>query len=415
MTLPGMAFRYLWARRGVTLLTVISLALGTALPCAILLLREQSENALLREGSGVDMVVGGKGSPLQLVLSAVHHVDLPTGNIPLALYHSLREDERVRAAVPLSLGDNFAGYRIVGTTADFFAWRPRNLEDGASWLTLRAGRAFEEPFEVVLGADVARAHGFALGDSFVGSHGLRPAPGTEHDDFPYVVTGILEPSGGVVDRLILTPLDSVWLVHEADEDMHRNLFGARRERPEREPEVTAVWLRLRSAGMRMWMRDEINRNTDAMAAVPVDELHRLYQRVLKPVQQGLLWMAAAVALVSGLAILATLLQATERRRRDWAVLRTLGAHPREIFTLVWLESLWISTLGVLLGILLAHGGLSAAFHFRSPEFLTGFTPFHLAEHQNAVLLGIWVGGAFFGVIPALFGYRRSPVEDLSRD
>lgn len=408
-----MAARYLRARVGVTLLTVLSLSLGVALPCAILLIREQAEQALLREGAGVDMVVGGKGSPLQLVLSAVHHLDAPTGNIPHALYEELKADRRVEAAVPLALGDNLMGYRIVGTSPAMFDWRPRGHE-ADSWLSLREGRRFSDPFDAVLGAEVARSLNLRPGDTFVGSHGLRHAPGTEHDDFPYTVTGVLQPTGSAVDRLILTTVKAVWLVHEADEELHRGLFGVG-ARTEREPEVTAVWLRLRGAGIRMWMRDEINRGTDAMAAVPVDELHRLNQRVLRPVEQAMLWIAGAVALVSGLAILATLLQSADRRRRDWAVLRTLGAHPRDILALVWIESLLITTLGTLLGLVLAHGGLAAARNLGPPGLLADFSPWRFAELQGTILLIIWLGGVGFGIIPALNAYRRHPVEDLTRE
>ena len=412
MNLPGMAFRYVRARRGVTALTVLSLALGTALPCTILLLREQAESALLREGTGVDMVVGAKGSPLQLVLSTVHQIDLPTGNIPHALYEQLKADRRVEAAVPIALGDNLAGYRIVGTSRAFFDWRPRDIEGDAAWIRLQQGRLFEAPFEAVLGAEAARQLNLHLGDSFIGYHGLRPAPGAGHPEFPYTVTGILAPLGGAVDRLILTPTESVWLVHEAEERQYQAKFGGT-EPGEMPMEVTAVWLRLRSPGTRMWLRDEINRTTDAMAAIPLNELHRLYQRVLGPMQQGLLWIAGAVALVSGLAILATLLQATDRRRKDWAVLRTLGAHPRELFTLVWLESLWISTLGLLGGLALAHGGLALAARWIPSDLMAGFSPLHFAEHQGVILLCIWAGGVVFGLIPAALIYRRSPVEDLT--
>lgn len=413
MTLAGMAFRYLRARKGVAFLTILSVALGVALPSVILLLREHSETNLLREGEGVDMVVGGKGSPLQLVLSTVHHLDIPTGNVPYALYESLKQDNRVRMAVPLSLGDNFAGYRIVGVRNAFFDWKPRGQDE--AWVRLREGHLPEAPFDAVVGASVAERHNIRIGDRFVGSHGLRPTAGAEHADFPYTVTGILEPTRLAVDRLILTTLEAVWKVHEADEDLHRNLFGLERPDIPREPEVTAVWLQLVSPGLRMRMRDEIHRTTDAMAAVPVDELHRLYQRVMEPVQQALLWIAGAVALVSGLAILSTLLQAADRRRRDWAVLRTLGAHRWEIFLLVWLESLWISTAGVVLGLVLAHGGLALVLWAGAPDFLQGFSPFHLANHQSAVLFCIWLGGACFGLWPAWQGYRRSPVEDLQRE
>jgi putative ABC transport system permease protein len=406
MSPASIAWRYLLRRPWVTALTLLSLALGSALPCVILQLRARSEASLLRDGEGVDLVVGGKGSPLQLVLSAVHHLDLPTGNIPLSLYETLRNDRRIAAAVPLSLGDNVRGFRIVGTDASMRAWRPRGFE-GAEWLRLRGGVWFNSPFDAVAGAEAARVLDLAVGDSFVGAHGLVAAPGTEHRDFPYRVTGILEPTGGAMDRLILTPLESVWDVHAAEEKHHG--YAASEARP---PEVTALWLKLRSPGLRVWIREEINRKTEAMAASPVEELLRLYQRVLRPLERGLLWMAAAVAVTSTLAILATLLQAAERRRRDWALLRVLGAHPREVFLIVWMEAVWIALLGVFAGFLLAHGGLALAFHLiDEPGFAS--SPFWLPTRGEGLLLaGIALAASLTGLLPAALQYRRSPLTDL---
>jgi putative ABC transport system permease protein len=412
MNLGSMAWRYVWARPWVTALTLLGLALGTALPCAILLVRQQAEGTLLREGEGVDLVVGAKGSPLQLVLSTIHHLDLPTGNIPLSMVDRLRGDKRVEAVVPLGLGDNLDGFRIVGTSDDFLAWRPRGAD---TWVSVREGRWFSEAFEVVVGAEAAKRLELRLDDTFVGAHGLVAAPGSDHHDFPYTVVGILGPSGMAVDRLILTPMESVWSVHEAEKKVHANLFGMGGAPAKTEREVTAVWLRLRGPGLRMWMREEINIGSNAMAAVPVEELLRLYQRVLRPVERGMLWMSAAVAAVSLFAILATVLQSTERRLRDWAVLRALGARPREVFALVWMESFWITGAGVLLGLALAHGGLAMAFRFFAPEQFLSFRALALAEGELWVLAVVWLGGGLFGLLPAVWGYRRSPVADLSRD
>lgn len=409
MNLPVMALRALRVRGWVTGLTLASLALGVALPCAILRIREQVEETLLREGRGIDLVVGAKGSPLQLVLSSVHHLDLPTGNVPWRLVETLREDPRVSRILPIGLGDNFQGHRIVGTDEQVRSW---TRAEGGALAPLAAGRWFEVPFEAVLGAEVAQRSGLKIGGQFVGAHGLVAAPGTDHAEFPYTVTGVLEVTGTAVDRLILTPIESVWRVHEAEQNLHNRLFGAGGAAVNTEPEITAVWLGLRSPGLRMWMREEINTDTVAMAAAPVDELLRLARGVLKPLQDGLLAMAGAVVGVSGLAILSTLLQAAERRRRDWALLRILGAHPREVFLLVWMEALWLSLAGVVLGLLLAHGGLAVAARVSPLPVLRQLTPWALAAGEGAVVAGVFLFGAAAGLIPAAAAYRRSPLEAL---
>jgi len=408
MNLAVMSLRALRVRGWVTALTLTSLSLGVALPCAILRIREQVEHALLREGRGIDLVVGAKGSPLQLVLSTVHHLDLPTGNIPWRMVEDFREDPRVTATLPVGLGDNIAGFRIVGTDGAVQEW---SRADGSPLATLEDGHWFEADFEAVLGAEAASRTGLGIGDRFVGAHGLVAAPGTNHDDFPYTVTGILEENGSAADRLVFTTIGSVWSVHEAEQNLHNRMFGSGENAVNTEPEITAVWLKLRSPGQRMWMRGEINDNTAAMAAAPMDELFRLAKGVLHPLQDGLLVMAAAVVGVSGLAILSTLLQAAQRRRRDWALLRILGAYPREIFCLVWLEALWLSGAAVGLGLLIAHGGLALAAGVADTPVLQDLTPWKLAEGEVGVVLGVFLFGTLAGLLPAATSYRRSPLKE----
>ncbi len=409
MTPFGIAFRMIRMRPWVTMLTVLSLSLGTALPCVILILRHQVEQALLREGKTVDLVVGAKGSPLQLVLSSIHHLDLPTGNIPWSVVEDLRADRRVVQALPLGLGDNVRGFRIVGTDAGFREWRS---DAGDPRHRLAKGEWFTKPFEAVAGAEAAAQLGLGLGDSFVGAHGLTAAPGALHDEFPYTVTGILESTGLSVDRLIVTPIESVWLVHEDEQNQHNRMFGSGTSSANVEPEATAVLLRLRSPGLRMWMREEINRETNAMAAAPVDELLRLVRGLLRPVQTGMFWMAAAVVAVSGCAILSTLLQAADRRKQDWATLRVLGARPRAICTLVWLEAVWIALISVGAGVVLARGGLAAAASLSAEPLLMSLNPWQRVPGEEVILLGVFVFGSGIGLIPALRMYRRSPLEDL---
>ena len=205
-----MACRYLKFRWLVTLLTVASIALGVALVCAVLALRHESERALSKEAGLYDLVAGGRGSPLQLVLSSVYHLDSPTGNLPYTDYERLRHDPRLLWAAPIGLGDNYVGYRIVGTEAHFFDLPDRG---GDPFFQLARGHIFKDRFEVVLGSHVATATGLDIGDSFFGTHGLVDVPGGEvHRDFPYQVSGILAPTGTAQDRAIFGTLE-LSLIH----------------------------------------------------------------------------------------------------------------------------------------------------------------------------------------------------------
>ncbi len=334
MSLWRMAWRYLWSRTLVTLLTLTGIALGTALICSVLTLRRESEAGFLRESGQFDLVAGAKGSPLQLVLGSIYQLDVPTGNIPYSRYEALRDDKRVASAIPLGLGDNYHGFRIVGTEDKIFALSDRKNPKKLLY-HLDSGRFFQSDFEAVIGSQVARQSGLKVGDTFVGTHGLVVTAGSsEHPDFPYKVVGLISETGSSIDRAIYVTLPSVWRIHEKEADVHWKIAGIEGTSPERDLEVTAVMIRLKSVGLRLWMAQEIQKRTEAMAAIPVNEMLRLYQQILGPMQRVLMGVAALVVVVSVLSITATLYQSAERRRRDLAVMRALGAHPSEIAGLV---------------------------------------------------------------------------------
>ncbi|MEO5716378.1 MAG: ABC transporter permease [Luteolibacter sp.] len=416
MSLWRMAWRYLWARALVTVLTLTGIALGTSLICSVLTLRRESEAGFLRESGQFDLVAGAKGSPLQLVLSSIYQLDVPTGNIPYSRYEALRDDKRVASAIPLGLGDNFHGYRIVGTEDKLFSLTDR--KDAKTPLyRLGSGRFFQSDFEAVIGAQVARQSGLKTGDSFVGTHGLVVTAGSsEHGDFPYKVVGILSDSGSSTDRAIYVSLASVWRIHDKEAEVHRKIAGvgpAAGATSRQELEVTAVLVRLKSVGLRLWMGQEIQKRTEAMAAVPVNEMLRLYQQVLGPMQRILLGVAALVVVVSALSITATLYQSAERRRRDLAVLRALGARRREIFSLVVIEALLLTLLGLSAGWLLGHGGLALAGPYLRDDFGIGVSSWTTDRLEWIALGTVAAGGLIAGFLPAILAYRREPVNDLS--
>ena len=416
MSLWHMAWRYLWGRALVTTLTLTGIALSAALICSVLTLRRESEAGFLRESGQYDLVVGAKGSPLQLVLSSVYHLDLPTGNIPYDRYQTLLADTRIDNAIPLGLGDNYRGYRIVGTDTNLFQLADR-LDPENQLFKLQTGRFFQNDFEVVVGAQVACQTGLKLGDTFVGTHGLVVTPGSsEHKAFPYKVVGLLAPGNGANDRAIFTTLSSVWHIHSQEVEIHRKLTGvvsANAASPTSDLEVTAVLLRLKSVGLRLWMAQEIQKRTEAMAAIPVNEMLRLYQQVLAPMQSVLLAVAALVVLVSALSITATLYQSAERRRRDLAVLRALGAHPSEIFALVVLEAFLLTVLGLVVGWLIGHGALAAAGPYLRDTLGVCVSPWSMDRLETIALGVVALGGMLAGLLPAVLAYRREPVNDLN--
>ena len=223
----GLAFAYMRDRRLATGLNMLLLALAVATLTILLLASTQLADRLERNAQGIDLVVGAKGSPLQLILSSIYQMDQPTGNIPLASIAMLRRDPAVAQVVPLALGDNFRGFRIVGSEESYTGLY--NAEIGE-------GRMFDDHGEVVLGADVAEKLGAGLGQQFVGSHGLGDSEGAgEHEAHPFTTVGILKPTGTVIDRLILTSIETVWDVHgiaHKNGDSQKAVLWARRARLE---------------------------------------------------------------------------------------------------------------------------------------------------------------------------------------
>ncbi|MEM6673165.1 MAG: ABC transporter permease [Planctomycetota bacterium] len=405
-----MAWRYLRFRWLVSLLTIAGIALGVALVCAVLAIREESERALSRDAALYDLVAGGKGSPLQLVLASVYHLDSPTGNIPYADYERLRRDPRVRWAAPIGLGDNYEGFRIVGTEEQFFDLPDR---EGEPFFRLARGTAFEDRFEVVLGSQVAIATGLDVGDTFFGTHGLVDVPGGEvHRDFPYRVSGVLEGTGTAQDRAIFGTLASVWEIHETEDRLHSAIQGTASLGGRKKREATAVLVRLETPGLRLWMADEIRERTDGIAAIPINEILRFQRGIIGPVQRSLLAIAAAVVAVACLTVLTTLHQAAERRRRDIAILRSLGAVRAEVAALVFTEGLLLTGAGIGLGLLLGHGGLAlAAGPIRDATGLV-LDPWRMPRAEAIALCVMAFCGAAASLFPAVSSYRRTPIADL---
>jgi putative ABC transport system permease protein len=359
--LVALAWRYLWARPLVAALNLALLSLGVAAMSFVIVVSEQLEHSVQRDLAGIDLVVGAKGSPLQLILAGVFHLDVPTGNIPLEAVKTLREHPLVERVVPLSLGDSLRGFRIVGSTAQYPALYGAQLADGSYW---------KDKLQAVLGADVARDTGLQTGDRFVGTHGLGLG-GESHGDTPYTVVGRLARCGCVLDRLVLTDLQSVWAVHEtalATDAADQKLLEAERE-------VTLLLVGYRTPLAAVSLPRWVNAQEGLQAAAPALESARLLRMVGAgtDVLQGfgvVLLLAAAASVFVGL------VHAVREREPDLAMLRMLGAPPRRVAALVMAEALWLALLGALIGLVLGQG-------------LAGILGWELARQRSLHVTGWW--------------------------
>ncbi|MGN6826463.1 ABC transporter permease [Paucibacter sp. M5-1] len=371
-SLASLAWRYLWARPLVSALNLLLLSLGLAAISFVLLVSEQIEGGVRRDLAGIDLVVGAKGSPMQIMLAGVFHLDVPTGNIPLATLDELRAQPLVARAVPISLGDSLRGFRIVGTTPDYLELYQARLA---------AGRLWQQPLQAVLGAEAARRTGLKLGDRFAGSHGLGEQ-GHEHGEHRYTVVGLLAETGGVLDRLVLTDLASVWQVHE---DMHA-VDADDRAALEAEREITMALLSYRSPLAAIALPRWVNAQDGLQAAAPALETARLL-RMVGVGTEVLRGFGAVLLLAAALSVFVALLHAVRERQGDLAMLRMLGAPAWRVAALVSLEGLWLALLASVLGLALGHG-------------LTALLGWVLASQQSLRISGSgW--SAWEALVPAL--------------
>ncbi|HEV8097075.1 MAG TPA: ABC transporter permease [Burkholderiales bacterium] len=390
MTLAGLSLAYLRARPLATALNLLLLALGVATITVLILVTEQLENRMGRDARGIDLVAGAKGSAMQLVLSAVFHLDAPTGNIPLAEANALAKQRFVKKAIPLALGDSYKSFRIVGSNHEYPAHYGARVADGRLW---------NAPMEATLGAEVAARAKLAVGAKFAGAHGLGEG-GDEHENEPYQVVGVLAPTGTVIDRLVLTSVESVWQVHE-----HGASAGAPKE-------LTALLIQYASPLAAATLPRMVNASSSLQAASPAYESARLFRMIGVGVDV-LRAFGVVLMLAAGLSVFIALLNALEERRYDLAVMRMLGATPGRLMGLMLLEGSFLAVAGGIAGLGLGHlmtEALGAALRQAQQAAVTGWAWSDQEWWLLAASLGV---GIFAALIPAWRAYRSDVAPVLA--
>lgn len=374
---------------------ILLLAMGIAMMITLGHLDRQLDNRFTKDLKGIDLVVSGKGSPLQIILSNVFHLDTPTGNIPLKDAQKLQENHLVKSTIPLALGDNYNGYRIVGTTQDYIT----HYHD-----TLATGRTFNTTMEVVLGSEIAQKHTVKIGDKIVGAHGLANSDDL-HSNMPYTVVGFLAPTGTVIDRLVLTPIESVWNVHEHPSDADDEAADPHAR------EITALLISYKSPLAAAQLQRLVNSSTSMQAASPAFEMARLSKLMGTG---GDIISAFGLLLVAFAAFgfFVTLYNAVHERRYDIALMRSLGAAKTRVFGFIVFEVTTLAMAGTMLGVLLAYifgavitTWIASAKHLILEPVTMGRIDFYIILSALAISLAA-------GLIPAIKAYRMNIVSTL---
>lgn len=393
--------------------TAASLALACGLVMAVFSIRAQSYDAFTGGSTGFDAVLGARGSSLQLVLNTVFHLETSPGNLPWASYQEIAADPRVAAAVPYALGDNYRGFRIVGTLQSLFT--ELEARRGEPFALDGPGRWFDPDYrEAVIGAEVARRTGLRTGSRFQPYHGLSYDARAQHVE-EYTVVGVLAPTNSPADRVLWIPIEGVYrmgghVLRGTGEAFDATVVD---EIPDEHKEVSAVMLKLRSPQAGMMLAQQVNQQGKvATLAFPIAQvMAELFQKI-GWMNRVLELVAYLVVLVAALSVLASLYNTMNERRREFAILRALGARRSTLSAAIVLEAALIAGAGALLGYFVYIAILLGAAAIVREQ--TGVV-LELGRVHGALLaapLGILVLGALSGLAPALKAYRTPVARNL---
>ena len=422
-------------------LSIMLTAFGVSIALLISQFGNHIQNRINLDGQGIDIVVGAKGSPLQLILSSVYHIDIPTGNIAYSQAKKIMNNPQIEESIPLALGDNWRGFRIVGTTTNYI----RHYD-----MSLSTGRYWDQNFEVVVGSSV----NLDIGYEFMGVHGLLE-DGSSHEEHKYNVVGILKPSGTVIDRLILTSLNSVLDIHglhkvdnsfeknhehqhdhehhiEEHHDVHEHDHDKEKHKNEDEKhhkhtkndkktnktnelgssEITALLIKTKSPIANINLPRSINRESSLQAANPALEINRLIS-LFGIGSKSFAILSLILILIASLNIFSGLASNLENRMGDLAVLRAVGFSKKRIFKIIVLEGILVVLIGILLGILI---GFLLFSTLTNNFFTLHTTNASLIFNLDFILIILFVffAGLIAAIFPAYRGSKISIANQLSR-
>jgi len=416
MNLLQLAWNYLIAKPLNTFLNIFLLSLGIAVIIILMLFSRQLQEKISSNSKGIDLVVGAKGSPLQIILCNVFHIDFPTGNISLQEAEKISRNRLVKKAIPLALGDSYQLYRIIGSTHEYPELFGAELSTGDWW---------QKDMEVTLGANVAEDLKLKPGDTFYSAHGMIEG-GHAHEDHPFIVKGILKRGGNVLDNLILCSVKSIWLVHDHEEaehhhheeedhdhEAHMSKLVPGADLNDSTLQVTAVLLQYRSPVAMMQLPRLINEQSNMQSASPAFETARLFT-ILGVGVEILEGFAYLIIFISVLSIFIALYNSLKERKYDLAVMRSMGGTRTKLLISILLEGIALTTAGALLGMLLGHGSLLAFAQYVDEARRAGINGMVFYTDELWVLAGGLILGLVSALIPAIQAYRTDISEVLAK-
>lgn len=416
MAILSLAFKSLLNRRFTASLILLSIALSVSLLLGVERLRVESRNSFANTISGTDLVVGARSGAINLLLYSVFRIGDATNNISWSSYRSIADHPKVAWTIPLSLGDSHMGFRVLGTNRDYFL---HYRYSSKRRLSFHAGGPFEQVYQTVLGYEAAKALNYRIGQRIVIAHGTGKTSFTLHEDKPFEVVGILNPTGTPVDRTVHVPLEGIEAIHQgwiAGRQLAGLQISAEQalERDLTPKALTAFLVGLKSKLATFQVQREINdyRKEPLLAILPGVALQQLWD-LMSVAENALLVVTALVVTIGLVGMLTVMLAGLNERRREMAILRSVGACPRHILLLVTGESLLLSLVGIAIGLLLLYGGLLVAQPYVESHFGL-YLPITLPAPREWFMLGlVGTSGLLIGLIPGYRAYRYSLADGMN--
>jgi putative ABC transport system permease protein len=386
-----------------TILSLLLMSFGIGIISLLLLLNKSVEDKLRVNLNGIDMVIGAKGSPLQLILSSIYHIDTPTGNILLEEVNKIKSNPMIESTIPLSFGDSYKGFRIVGTTHAY----PKLFK-----VNFNVGKLWHKSMQVVVGSDVAEACQLKIGSAFYSSHGLLEG-GEIHNKYAFKVVGILDKSNTIIDQLILTNSESINKVHNHKKHSNHTHEGVEGDCSDDHSEmITAMLVKFRSPVGFIKFPRQVNETTNLQAAVPAFEINRLISLLGLGVR-SINMIAFFIIIVSGLSIFISLYNSLKRRRYELALMRVHGATRFQLVKLVFQEGMLISILGLFLGILFSRLILYVVSFFIHHNYSFYSIQLSLIKEELWLFPIALFVGLIASLIPIIQAYRINIPKTLS--
>ncbi|PTO92440.1 peptide ABC transporter permease [Vibrio sp. 10N.286.48.B8] len=410
-----LALKSVLNRKATAILTILTVAVSVILLLGVERVRTEAKSSFANTISGTDLIVGGRSGQVNLLLYSVFRIGNATNNIDWKSYEEFSQHNAVKWAIPISLGDSHKGFRVMGTNHSYF----ENYRYGSKQpLTFQQGKEFNQLFDVVIGADVAKKLDYKIGDHIILAHGISDVAFSRHDNLPFTIVGILAPTGTPVDKTVHVSLEAIEAIHVGWESGvnlgHTPDAEALKQRDFQPKQITAMMIGLNSKIQTFALQREINnyRQEPLSAIMPGIALHELWG-MMAVAEQALLIVSGFVVVAGLLGMLSSLLTSLQERRREMAILRAMGARPRHVFGLLISEASALTFLGITLGVAVLFALIAVVAPIVQQSYGINISISAITPHEWKLLMLVQVAGIIIGFIPAFRAYRQSLSDGMT--